>query len=110
LEFRAVYPNSIGDAALLHAGKPAHLPLVKRQKKLFRYRRASEADPGDLAMRNNVMEPAKQFIIRHGDRAYAKAREAQLAARKERKGQLAAFYGKVAEKIEEVSVHFPLAT
>ncbi len=54
-------------------------------------------------MRNNVIEPAKQFIVRYGDRAYAKAREAQVAARKERKGQLAAFYGKVAEKIEEVS-------
>jgi hypothetical protein len=54
-------------------------------------------------MRNNVTEPAKQFIVRYGDQAYTKAREAQLAARKDRRGQLAAFYAKVADKIEEVS-------
>lgn len=54
-------------------------------------------------MRNNVIEPAKQFIVRYGDQAHAKALEAQLAARKERRGQLAAFYARVADKIEEVS-------
>ncbi len=58
-------------------------------------------------MRNNVIEPARQFILRYGDEAYAKAREAQLAARKERRGQLAAFYAKVADKIEQVSSSSP---
>ena len=54
-------------------------------------------------MRNNVIEPAKQFIARYGEQAYSKAREAERAARKQGKGQLAAFYAKVAERIEKVS-------
>jgi hypothetical protein len=54
-------------------------------------------------MRNNVIVPAKQLVSQYGDEAYAKAREAQLTALKERRGQLAAFYGKVAEKIKELS-------
>ncbi len=54
-------------------------------------------------MRNNVIVPAKQFISQYGEEACAKAREAQLTALKERKGQLVAFYEKVAEKIEEVT-------
>ncbi len=55
------------------------------------------------SMRNNVTGPAKQFISQYRDEAYAKAREAQLTALKERRGQLAAFYGVVAEKIKEVT-------
>ncbi len=54
-------------------------------------------------MRNHVIGPAKQFISQYGDEAYAKAREAQLTASKERMRQLAAFYGEVAEKIKEVT-------
>jgi hypothetical protein len=49
-------------------------------------------------MRNNVIGPAKQFMLQYGDEAYSKAREAQFAARKERKAQLAAFFARVAEK------------
>ncbi len=48
------------------------------------------------SMRNNVIVPAKQLVSQYGDEAYEKAREAQLTALKERGGQLAAFYGKVA--------------
>ncbi len=59
-------------------------------------------------MRKNVIWPAKQFILQYGDEAYAKAREAQLTALKERRGHLAAFYGKVAEKINELSARYPL--
>jgi hypothetical protein len=54
-------------------------------------------------MRNNVVKPAKQFIARYGEQACSKAREAQRAARKQGKGQLATFYAKVAEWIENVS-------
>ncbi len=54
-------------------------------------------------MRNNVIVPAKQLVSQYGDEAYEKAREAQLTALKERRAQLAAFYGKVAEKIKELS-------
>jgi hypothetical protein len=54
-------------------------------------------------MRNNVIVPAKQLFYQYGDEAYAKAREAQLTALRERRSQLAAFYGKVAEKIKELS-------
>ncbi len=53
--------------------------------------------------RNNVIAPAKQFILQYGSEAHAKAREAQLLARKGRRRQLSAFYGKVAEKIKEVT-------
>jgi hypothetical protein len=53
--------------------------------------------------RNNVIAPAKHFISQYGDEAYTKAREAQLTALKDRRRQLAPFYGKVAEKIEEVT-------
>ncbi len=55
-------------------------------------------------MRNHVTGPAKQFISQYGDEAYAKVREAQLTALKDRRVTLAAFYGKVAEKIEELTL------
>ena len=55
-------------------------------------------------MRNNVIKPAKQFIARYGEQAYSKAREAERAARKQGKLQLATFYAKVAERIEKVNV------
>ena len=54
-------------------------------------------------MRNNVIKPAKQFIARYGEQAYSKAREAERAARKQGKVQLATFYAKVADRIEKVS-------
>jgi hypothetical protein len=54
-------------------------------------------------MRNNVVQPANEFIARYGEHAYSKAREAQGAARKQGKGKLAAFYAKIAERIAEVS-------
>ena len=54
-------------------------------------------------MRNNVIGPAKQFVARYGEQAYSKAREAERAARKQGKLQLATFYAKVAERIEKVS-------
>ena len=54
-------------------------------------------------MRNNVIEPAKQFVARYGEQAYSQAREAERTARKQGKVQLAAFYAKVAERIEKVS-------
>jgi hypothetical protein len=58
-------------------------------------------------MRNNVIGPAKQLMLQYGNEAYSKAREAQLAARKEQKMHLAAFFAKVAEKIEEVNARDP---
>ena len=54
-------------------------------------------------MRNNVIKPAKQFIASYGEQAYSKAREAERAARKQGKLQLATFYAKVADRIEKVS-------
>jgi len=54
-------------------------------------------------VRKNVIKPAKQFIARYGEQAHSKAREAERAARKQGKGQLATFYAKVAERIEKVS-------
>ncbi len=59
-------------------------------------------------MRNNVIVPAKQFISQYGEEAYAKAREAQLTALKERRKQLAGYYGKVAEKIDELTARYSL--
>ena len=54
-------------------------------------------------MRNNVTKPAKQFIALYGEQAYSKAREAERAARKQGKVQLATFYAKVADRIEKFS-------
>jgi hypothetical protein len=42
-------------------------------------------------------------IARYGEHVYSKAREAERIARKQRKGQLANFYAKLAKRIEEVS-------
>jgi hypothetical protein len=50
-----------------------------------------------------MIEPAKQFVARYGEQGYSQAREAERAARKRGKVQLAAFYGKVVERIEKAS-------
>jgi hypothetical protein len=54
-------------------------------------------------MEGTMIEPAKQFVARYEEQGYSQAREAERAARKQGKVQLAAFYGKVAERIEKVS-------
>ena len=59
-------------------------------------------------MRNNVIKPAKQFIARYGEQAHSKAREAERAARKQGKGQLASFCAKVAERIVEGRATLPV--